>query len=281
MDSDLFVLYSALCALAISLFGLYISQRGSKERKVLTNEKFQKFPLIEKKKVSHNATLYTFGLPRAKDILGLPVGQHIQITSEINGKKVVRSYTPTSLDEDTKGSFQLLIKVYPNGNVSRYVDGLEIGESIEVKGPKGFFTYTPNMVSSLSMIAGGTGITPMYQIIKAICNNPDDKTEINLLYANVSEEDILLKKELDELSKIHNNIHIYYVLNKPPENWTGGSGFISKDLMAEKLPSPSDDSKLLLCGPPPMVSALKKAAVELGFQKAKPISKLSDQVFVF
>ena len=281
MASDQLILYSALSALAIILVGVFLSKGGPKERKVLTNEKFQKFPLVAKEKVNHNSTLYTFGLPRSTDVLGLPVGQHIQITSEIKGKKVVRSYTPTSLDEDTKGEFQLLIKVYPNGNVSRYIDQLQIGESIEVKGPKGFFTYTPNMVSSLSMIAGGTGITPMYQIIKAICNNPGDKTEVNLLYANVSEEDILLRKELDELSKEHSNIHVYHVLNKPPEGWSAGTGFIDKDLMAKKLPGPSDDSKLLLCGPPPMVSALKKAAVELGFQKAKPISKLADQVFVF
>ncbi|VEU22080.1 DEKNAAC103088 [Brettanomyces naardenensis] len=272
------VVYGA--AAALILIG-YFMITSSGERKVLSNDKFQEFPLIKKQQVTHNSALFTFGLPRATDVLGLPIGQHIQIASEINGKAVVRSYTPTSLDEDSKGQFDLLIKVYPNGNVSRYVDDLKIGETIKVKGPKGFFTYTPNMVTKFGMIAGGTGITPMYQIIKAICNNPEDHTEVFLLYGNVSEEDILLKDELDELSSKNDNIHVFHVLNKPPEGWTQGVGFISKELVTEKLPDASDDTQLLLCGPPPMVSALKRAAVELGFKKAKPISKLGDQVFVF
>ena len=59
---------------------------------------------------------------------------------------------------------------------------------------KRVFTYTPNMVKSFGMIAGGTGIAPMYQIITAILKNPEDKTKIHLVYANVTESDILLKK---------------------------------------------------------------------------------------
>ncbi len=39
--------------------------------------------------------------------------------------------------------------------------------------------------------------------------------------------------------------------------------------------------KLLICGPPPMVSAMKKATESLGYTKARPVSKLEDQVFCF
>ncbi|QPG77105.1 hypothetical protein FOA43_004508 [Brettanomyces nanus] len=273
------LVYSAVVAIVIAVIAFYMTSSG--ERQVLTNEKFQEFPLIQKKHVSHNSALFTFGLPRSTDVLGLPIGQHIQIASKIKGKDVVRSYTPTSLDEDTKGQFDLLIKVYANGNVSKYVDNLKIGDTIRVKGPKGFFTYTANMVSKFGMIAGGTGITPMYQIIKAICNDPEDHTEVYLLYGNVCEEDVLLQKELDQMATANSNIHIHHVLNNPPQGWTQGKGFIGRELMEERLPKPADDVQLLLCGPPPMVSAMKRAAVELGFKKAKPISKMGDQVFVF
>ena len=53
------------------------------------------------------------------------------------------------------------------------------------------------------MIAGGTGITPMYQVAKALLQDHEEYTTINLIYANVTEEDILLRKELDELSQTH------------------------------------------------------------------------------
>jgi cytochrome-b5 reductase len=55
-------------------------------------------------------------LPNKEDVLGLPIGQHISIMAEINGKQISRSYTPTSLDED-KGHFDLLIKVRMEGNL--------------------------------------------------------------------------------------------------------------------------------------------------------------------
>lgn len=53
---------------------------------------------------------YRFGLPSPKDTLGLPIGQHISVSAELNGKEVSRSYTPISSDDD-KGYFDLLIKV--------------------------------------------------------------------------------------------------------------------------------------------------------------------------
>lgn len=48
----------------------------------------------------------------------------------------------------------------------------------------------PNMVPHLLMIAGGTGITPMYQIIKSSIKDASDKTKLSLIYANVNEDDI-------------------------------------------------------------------------------------------
>ena len=53
---------------------------------------------------------YRFSLPNPEAVLGLPIGQHISVQAEIGGKQVMRSYTPTSSDDD-KGHFDLLIKV--------------------------------------------------------------------------------------------------------------------------------------------------------------------------
>ncbi|RCH78097.1 NADH-cytochrome b5 reductase, partial [Rhizopus azygosporus] len=138
-------------------------------------------------------------------VLGLPIGQHVSVMAEINGKQVSRSYTPTSSDDD-RGHFDLLVKTYPNGNISRLFSELKLGDELSVRGPKGNFVYTPNMCREIGMIAGGTGITPMLQIIHAIVKNPADKTKVSLIFGNVSEEDILLRKELDEIAQKHDNI---------------------------------------------------------------------------
>lgn len=192
---------------------------------------------------------YKFSLPNSNDILGLPIGRHISIQAEINGKNIMRSYTPISSDDD-RGHFKLLVKSYEKGNISRYLSLLTLGQTVRVKGPKGQFKYEPGLVTHLGMIAGGTGITPMLQIIRAIMKNPKDKTKVSLIYANVGFEDILLKSELDELANTHpKQFEVYYVLNIPPaQGWNGGVGFVTKDMIAKHIPAPESTMKLLMCG---------------------------------
>lgn len=99
------------------------------------------------------------------------------------------------------------------------------------------------------MIAGGTGITPMLQIVRAALKNTTDTTKLSLIYANVNHEDILLKKELDELASQHSNrFKVYYVLNNPPAGWTGGVGFVTREQIQEYLPSTDHNIKILMCG---------------------------------
>jgi cytochrome-b5 reductase len=89
------------------------------------------------------------------------------------------------------------------------------------------------MVRHFGMIAGGTGITPMLQIIRAVVRGraAGDKTEVDLIFANVSAQDILLKEDLDALAKEDDKIRIHYVLDNPPENWTGGVGYVTSDMI--------------------------------------------------
>jgi cytochrome-b5 reductase len=100
------------------------------------------------------------------------------------------------------------------------------------------------------MIAGGTGISPMIQVIRAALKNPSDRTTITLIYANVNQEDILLKDDLEELMDIHEQrFKVFYVLNNPPSGWKGGVGFVTKEIIKEHLPNPGEtNSKLLICG---------------------------------
>lgn len=249
---------------------------------VLDPKEWQKFNLLEKKQISSNAAVYRFRLPSSQNILGLPIGQHISIQAQIDGKNVVRSYTPTSSDDD-KGFFDLIVKTYPQGNISKYLEGVKVGEPIQVRGPKGQMRYHPQMAKRIGMIAGGTGLTPCLQIIRAALKNIKDTTKIDFIYANVNYEDILLRDELDLLARKHpDRFKVTYFLNNPPDDsWTGGVGFVTKEAIQEKLPGPADDVKILMCGPPPMLDACKKHLDALGYQKPRAVSKMEDQVFCF
>ena len=168
------------------------------------------------------------------------------------------------------------------------------GTRIKVKGPKGQMVYKPNMVREIGMLAGGTGITPMLQIIRAILKNPEDHTIVTLIYANVTTGDILLREDLEHFADQYpDKFKLFLVVEKPLDTWTGGIGFITEAMVKEHCPTPATDIKILICGPPPMVSAMKKhtevffsretllISKAIGYEKARVVSKLSDQVFAF
>ncbi|KAH7159561.1 hypothetical protein B0J13DRAFT_432552 [Dactylonectria estremocensis] len=258
-----------------------------RKQTVLRSDKFQEFLLREKTVLSHSVSRYRFNLPTSDSILGLPIGQHISVGAFIQQpdgtvKEVVRSYTPLTGDE-VRGHFDLLIKTYPQGNISQHFASLKLGQPLRVRGPKGAFVYSANMVRRFGMIAGGTGITPMMQVMRAIHRGrrTGDKTEVDLIFANVSADDILLKDDLNALALQDPGIRVHYVLNQAQAGWRGGVGFVTPEMMEVWLPQPARDVKILLCGPPPMIAAMKKAATGLGYEKARPVSRLEDQVFCF
>lgn len=122
------------------------------------------------------------------------------------------------------------------------------------------------------MIAGGTGITPMLQVMHAcLRDEPSSSVTVSLLYANQTEDDILLRQELDEaVTKYGGRFRLHYTLDRPPEGWKHSKGFITKEMIEEHLPGPAADGsvQILMCGPPPMVKFACLPNLEaLGFKK--------------
>eukprot|EP00808_Paulinella_micropora_P012558 g47086.t1 len=153
-------------------------------------------PLANIEQLSENSRKLRFQLPNAHDVLGLPAVSHILA---IDGMSM-RPYTPITVDNlDPPGSFELVVKRYPRGKFSNFFHRLEVGDCVSFKGPVRTVAYRPNQYACLCLIAGGTGITPMYQLLRTVLHDPADQTEIRLLYANRSVQDILLKNEIDTL----------------------------------------------------------------------------------
>ncbi|CAM8886764.1 hypothetical protein QQ045_025063 [Rhodiola kirilowii] len=242
---------------------LYINR---KPKGCLEPDRFVEFKLVKRTQLSHNVASFKFALPTPSSVLGLPIGQHMSCRGkDAQGDEVVKAYTPTTLDSDV-GYFELVIKMYPQGRMSHHFREMKEGDYLAVKGPKGRFKYEPGQVRAFGMLAGGTGITPMFQVARAILENPKDKTKINLIYANVSYEDILLKEELDNLARTYpDQFIVYYVLNQPPEKWDGGVGFVSQEMIQAHCPAPTPDVKVLRCGPPPMNKAMAAHLQALGY----------------
>lgn len=301
-DTPLDTLHILTAFIAITIF--YYLFGNAKSKPALDPVNFTPLPLVKKENISHDVVRFTFGLPNGPTgKLGLPVGQHITLKfmetlADGSTKNHQRSYTPTTGD-DTPGTVTFVIKVYKanvhpkfpeGGKMSQHLDSLQIGDTVDMRGPKGHMTYRKNgkftvhpilkknpdeerSAKHFGMIAGGTGITPMLQIMHAVLRDePNSNVTISLLYANQAEDDILVREELEDAVKTYNGrFKLHYTLDRPPNGWKYSTGFISKEMIEEHLPSPAADgsTQILMCGPPPMVKFACLPNLEaLGFKKS-------------
>ncbi|KAF2138382.1 uncharacterized protein K452DRAFT_353213 [Aplosporella prunicola CBS 121167] len=248
----------------------------------LAPKEYKKLKLVRKDTLAPNVYRFVFELPTPQTVLGLPIGQHVAIKAQVGETAVTRSYTPTSNNKDL-GRLELVIRCYPDGLLTgKYLAHLNVGDEVEFRGPKGAMRYRKGWAKRIGMIAGGTGITPMYQVIRAICEDERDTTEIRLIYANRSEGDILLRKELETFARRYpKNFRMWYMLDQAPEGWEYGTGYVTAEVMREHLHPAGEDSKVMLCGPPGMVNAAKGALVGMGFQAPGAVAKITDQIFCF
>ncbi|RFU75146.1 nadh-cytochrome b5 reductase 2 [Trichoderma arundinaceum] len=250
---------------------------------------FLSLKLAEVEDVNHNTKRLRFELPEKDQVSGLHIASAVltKFKSPNAEKATLRPYTPIS-DEDEKGFLDLLVKKYPNGPMSTHIHDLKVGETLAIKGPLPKYPWSENKHDHIALIAGGTGITPMYQLVRTIFKNPNDKTKVTLVFGNVTKEDILLKSKFDELENTYpQRFRAFYVLDNPPKEWVGGGGFISKELLKQVLPEPkSDNIQLFVCGPPGLMKAISGPKVSPKDQgeltgALKDLGYTSEQVYKF
>ncbi|HWG96964.1 MAG TPA: FAD-binding oxidoreductase [Nitrospira sp.] len=82
---------------------------------------------------THDTKTFRFEL-RADATLDMLPGDFLYIHTTINGKHVKRPYTPSSL-VGTTGFFDLTVKRYAAGSVSRYLHDQLIGDTVLMSGP--------------------------------------------------------------------------------------------------------------------------------------------------
>lgn len=250
---------------------------------------FLSLKLEEVTDVSPNTKRFRFALPDANMVAGLPVASALLTKVQPEGaeKPVLRPYTPIS-EESARGHLDLVVKRYPKGPMSEHIHSLTPGQTLDIKGPLPKYSWEANKHAHVAMIAGGTGITPMYQVARAIFANPADKTKVTLVFGNIAEEDILLRKEFEELENTYpQRFRAFYLLDKPPKEWSGGKGFVTKELLKTVLPEPKEENiQIFVCGPPGLykaASGTKKSPKDQGELTGflKDLGYSQDQVYKF
>jgi nitrate reductase (NAD(P)H) len=239
--------------------------------------------LHAKRSVSWDSRIFTFKLEHDAQAFGLPTGQHVMMRLKDPETKevVIRSYTPIS-ETSALGYLDVLVKIYfdnkeqKGGKMTKAMDALAIGESVDFKGPIGKFQYlgrglcsingTERSITTFYMICGGSGVTPIYQVFRAIMQDSEDETKCIVLDGNRLEEDILCREELDYFAD--NNAQkckLLYTLTKATKTWEGLRGRIGPALLREHVVR-MPNSMVLVCGPGTLEKAVHGALNELGWR---------------
>ncbi|KAJ7512731.1 hypothetical protein B0H11DRAFT_1787386 [Mycena galericulata] len=264
------------------------AQEGKLREVFLQPKMWSTAKLYAKVNISWDTRIFTCKLDHDEQSLGLRTGQHLmmRLRDPVTREAIVRCYTPIS-EIDKKGYVDLLVKVYfadktkKGGVMSRAMDSLPLGHAIEFKGPIGKFEYHGRGVYSLNgakkhakrfvMVCGGSGVTPIYQVFRAIMRDQQDPTTCIILDSNRLEEDILCRESLDELVlEGRGRGKLIYTLTKGSERWTGMRGRINGHLIDQICPR-CPESVVLVCGPEGMEKSLGVSLENNGWSKEQVV----------
>jgi nitrate reductase (NAD(P)H) len=252
----------------------------------LQSRSWTKATLKAKKEISWDTRIFTLQLEHDDQTLGLPIGQHFMIKVQDPSSKneaIIRSYTPIS-ETNLKGTVELLVKIYfetpttVGGKMTTALERLPLGSVVDCKGPTGRFEYLGDgrvlisgkerHVRSFKMICGGTGITPIYQVLRAVIQDRQDPTSCVVLNGNRQEEDILCRSGLDSFATSDSKrCNIIHTLSKAADSWTGRRGRIGEELLKEYV-APEEESMVLICGPPAMEKSARESLLKQGWKES-------------
>lgn len=191
-------------------------------------------------------------------------GQFAWIT--VRGTPFSKTENPFSISSSAEHPEEISFTIKELGDFTRTVSSLRPGEKAYVDGAYGSFGIDRQDHASIFVfIAGGVGITPMMSMLRTLADRNDSRP-VQLIYANRDWDGITFREEIEAL-KQRLNLSVFYVLEKPPADWQGETGFITRAFLQRILSAERQRNfqEIFLCGPKPMMDAVEKALLQLEF----------------
>jgi len=217
---------------------------------------YKPFKLGKVINLTSDTAIFRFLLPNADDVFDLqPISTLQAFYQEGMGgfDQCQRCYTPITANGE-KGYFDLIVKKQKQGRMTEHLFSMKVGDSLQFRAFHYKFDFDPEKWKAIGLIGGGSGITPLLQIIRgSLARSPT--TKLDLLFGNRSEDNILLKGSLDELAEQSNGLFTpHYTVDHVNREWKGMTGIIDAAKIKKTMPPPGPNMRLFVCGPDKFMS---------------------------
>ena len=179
-------------------------------------------------------------------------GQFLTLLVPRHDQPVRRSYSISSAPGEP---LRLTVKRVQNGEISRYlIDSLHVGDVLTSLYPAGRFTLDADQPGDLVLIGAGSGISPLFSILKDVLRHQPER-RVTLLYSNTTEADIIFRHELAEWQVTYpDHFRLIHLLSHPTDTRTGRHGRLNNLLLENLLPelvgsSDRESLQFYICGP--------------------------------
>ncbi|MDN5785846.1 FAD-binding oxidoreductase [Pseudorhodobacter sp.] len=207
--------------------------------------------------VTHDTHLLVFDRP---DGFAYSPGQGVELHLLKDGwQDKGRPFTPITLPDEP--TLEFIIKSYPDHHgVTEQIAKMKPGDEVRMKGPFGAIADMGPGV----FIAGGAGITPMIAILRKRLHDHGTLAQSTLVFANKTEGDIIWREKFEAMK----GLKIAFIVGEP------GASVPQQRLDREYLRQfVKPDGRFYLCGPPPMMKAVRQALHDLGVDDTRIVEE--------
>jgi ring-1,2-phenylacetyl-CoA epoxidase subunit PaaE len=240
---------------------------------------FVPLPVLAVENDPHDCVLVTFDTSEHPERFRFGHGQHVNLRRHFDGVEVRRSYSICS--PAPSGELRIAIRQVPGGVFSTWATReLRPGDRVEVTEPSGHFTHEldPDASRNYTVLAAGSGITPLYSIMATILDG-EPRSRVTLLYVNRTAQSTMLLDDLQDLRDRHlGRISIGFLFTQEESASRLLSGRPDEQRLAELIEAgflPADADHAFLCGPIELTSAAREALVAAGM----PADRIHREIF--
>ncbi|NHI01724.1 hybrid-cluster NAD(P)-dependent oxidoreductase [Oceanimonas sp. MB9] len=213
---------------------------------------------------THDVCTFTFGMGQPVLFFFKP-GQFVTLELEINGERVMRSYTISSAPS-IPYSFSITVKRVPGGVVSNWLhDNLRSGDQLAVHGPVGQFNCLDYPADKVLLLSGGVGITPVMSMARWWFNTD---SEVDMVFAHSARtpRDVIYSQELEYMSSRIDNFKLHLICERMEvgQGWSGYRGYLNRHML-ELIAPDFLEREVFCCGPTPYMRAIRALLEEAGF----------------